>query len=65
MGRVARMGYPVRRQRYLYAFRNRHGFTDAADGAFEELWSGEDLSWADLDRLSETTAQSNPGALAG
>lgn len=65
VGRIARMGYPVRRQRYLYAFRNRHGFTDAADGAFEELWSGDDLGWADLDRLSETTAQSNPGALAG
>ncbi len=63
VGRLARMGYPVRRQRWLYAFRNRHGFTDDADGAFEQLWHGDGLTWADIDRLSETTAASNPGPL--
>jgi len=63
VGRLFRLGYPVRRQRWLYAFRNRHGFTDAADDAFEQLWHGEDLAWADIDRLSETTASINPGPL--
>lgn len=63
VGRLARMGYSVRRQRWLYAFRNRHGFTDDADGAFEELWGAEDLAWSDIDRLSQATAASNPGPL--
>jgi len=63
VGRLARMGYPVRRQRWLYAFRNRHGFTDTADDAFEHLWHGDDLTWSEIDRLSETTAATNPGPL--
>ena len=63
VGRLARMGYPVRRQRWLYAFRNRHGFTDMADGAFEQLWNGDGLSWAKIDELSATTAATNPGPL--
>ena len=63
VGRMARMGYPVRRQRWLYAFRNRYGFTDTADDAFEQLWHGDDLTWAEIDRLSETTAATNPGPL--
>ena len=63
VGRLARMGYAVRRQRWLYAFRNRHGFTDDADDAFEQLWGGEGLGWAEIDRLSETTAATNPGPL--
>lgn len=63
VGRLARMGYPVRRQRWLYAFRNRHGFTDDADSAFEQLWGGDQLSWSEIDRLSEATAATNPGPL--
>jgi hypothetical protein len=63
VGRLARLGYAVRRQRWLYAFRNRHGFTDDADGAFEQLWGGEGLGWAEIDRLSETSAATNPGPL--
>jgi hypothetical protein len=63
VGRMFRMGYAVRRQRWLYAFRNRHGFTDDADGAFEQLWSGDGLGWDDIDRLSETSAATNPGPL--
>lgn len=63
VGRLARMGYPVRRQRWLYAFRNRHGFTDTADDAFEQLWGGDQLTWAEIDRLSEATASTNPGPL--
>ena len=36
----------------LYQFRNRYGFTDAADAAFDRLWSAEALTWADLERSS-------------
>lgn len=64
VGRLARLGYPVRRQRWLYAFRNRHGFTDQADEAFEQLWNSDGLTWAEIDELSETTAATNPGSLS-
>jgi hypothetical protein len=53
LGRLDRLGYPGQRQRRLYNFRNRHGFTDAGDAAFDALWSGEDLSWDDIARLSD------------
>jgi hypothetical protein len=36
------------RDRRRYAFRIRHGFTDSADRAFDRLWTGSDLTWADL-----------------
>jgi hypothetical protein len=56
-GRLVALGYRSQRQRWLYAFRNRHGFTDAADAAFDQLWASSDaLTWADIERLS-TTAQ--------
>ncbi len=48
MGRVERLGHPAQRQRRLYHFRNRHGFTDAADAAFDRLWSADRLSWPEL-----------------
>jgi hypothetical protein len=51
-GRVGRMGYEAQRQRWLYAFRTRHGFHDGADQTFERLWEGDGLSWADIERLS-------------
>lgn len=63
VGRLASAGYTVQRQRWLYAFRNRHGFTDAADAAFETLWNGEGLTWDDIDRLSRETAAADPGPL--
>ena len=47
-GRLGRLGYPMQRQRWLYHFRNRHGFTDAADAAFERLWDTDDLSWSEI-----------------
>ena len=53
MGRIGRLGHRVQRQRRLYHFRNRHGFTDAADAAFDRLWSGEGLTWADIVALSD------------
>jgi hypothetical protein len=52
IGRLDRLGYPVQRQRRLYQFRNRHGFSDAADAAFDRLWRGEGLTWADIDAES-------------
>ena len=55
VGRMARLGYPVQRQRRLYHFRNRHGFSDLADSAFEELWNAEGLTWADISRICATT----------
>ena len=55
VGRLARLGYPVQRQRRLYHFRNRHGFSDTADRVFERLWDGEGLTWADIAAACEET----------
>lgn len=52
VGRLARQGHNGQRKRRLYQFRNRHGFSDAADVCFEKLWSTPDLNWADVDRIS-------------
>jgi hypothetical protein len=52
VARLDRAGYPTNRQRWLYNFRNRHGFTDAVDGVFAQLWTGADRSWAELVALS-------------
>ena len=41
--------------RRRYAFRIRHGFSDAADRAFDRLWSASDLTWADIRRICEFT----------
>jgi len=58
MGRLARLGHRSQRQRRLYHFRNRHGFTDAADAAFDRLWDGQDLCWADITSLSDQVRES-------
>jgi hypothetical protein len=55
VGRMARLGYAVQRQRRLYHFRNRHGFSDLADTAFEQLWNGVDLSWSDIQAVCDST----------
>ena len=52
VGRLGRLGYTVQRQRRLYHFRNRHGFTDVADAAFERLWTADGLTWAEIDAIS-------------
>jgi hypothetical protein len=52
VGRLDRLGYPANRQRWLYAFRNRHGFSDLADTAFEHIWSSDELSWGELEAIS-------------
>lgn len=51
LGRCARAGHPVAKPRRLYAFRNRHGFTDDATAAFERLWNAEGLTWADIEAV--------------
>jgi hypothetical protein len=48
IGRLERLGIPVNQQRWRYNFRNRHGFTDAADAAFDQLWNAEALTWDQL-----------------
>jgi hypothetical protein len=53
VGRLDRLGLDGQRQRRLYAFRNRVGFTDVADEAFTRLWTGSDLTWADLIQISD------------
>jgi hypothetical protein len=57
-GRVARLGYPSQRQRWLYAFRTRHGFSDGVDRAFELLWSGDGYRWADIEKISADAVDS-------
>lgn len=52
MGRVERLGYKSQRPRRLYQFRVRHGFSDAADAAFNHLWSADSLTWADIEKTS-------------
>lgn len=53
-GRLARRGYPSQRDRRHYHFRIRHGFTDAADAAFDRLWSADGLAWGEVRELSES-----------
>jgi hypothetical protein len=56
VGRYARLvGIDGGQGRRRYAFRLRHGFTDVADRAFEQLWYGSGLTWADLESLGEAT----------
>ncbi len=50
-GRTSRAGHRSFKPKHLYNFRNRHGFSDVADAAFEQLWSGEDLTWNDIQAL--------------
>lgn len=55
LGRLARLGYEVAKPRRLYHFRNRHGFTDVADAAFERLWDAEGLAWSDIEAVCAET----------
>ena len=57
-GRLARLGLHVNQQRWLYNFRNRHGFSDVADLAFDRLWTSDGLTWGELDEISRAAAGS-------
>lgn len=59
-GRLERLGYPSQRQRWLYHFRNRHGFTDVSDAAFEKLWSGPLFTWDEIVALSDGAIAHEP-----
>ena len=49
VGRYARRaGVDGGRGRRRYAYRLRHGFSDAADRSFDRLWAGSGLTWADI-----------------
>ena len=50
--RLAGLGLAVNQQRWRYDFRNRHGFTDAADAAFDHIWSADALTWGELEAIS-------------
>lgn len=56
-GRLSRLGLRINRQRWLYNFRNRHGFTDAADNAFDQLWAADNLTWSELQSISSNAAR--------
>ncbi len=56
VGRLERLGHPQHQQRWRYDFRNRHGFSDAADAAFDRLWSSSQLSWSELDAISRSAS---------
>ena len=60
VGRLGRLGHPVQRQRRLYQFRNRHGFTDAADAAFARLWETEPLTWSEIKAISDDALSALP-----
>lgn len=62
-GRLHRLGViQGRPQRRIYHFRVRHGFNDTVDRIFEGLWSGQDLTWADIRSASEEAAGSTVSA---
>ena len=61
VGRLSRMGVPVNQQRWKYNFRNRHGFTDVADAAFERVWQSDGLTWGELETISLEGAAAGEG----
>jgi hypothetical protein len=60
LGRLERLGYDAQRSRRLYHFRNRHGFSDEADAAFDRLWSATDLTWTRITALSDSARAAAP-----
>ena len=47
-GRLERMGVETNQQRWRYNHRNRFGFHDGVDAAFDALWAADDLGWSDV-----------------
>lgn len=54
--RLARLGLTVNQQRWRYNYRNRFGFTDAADAAFETVWAADGLTWGELQAITGAAA---------
>lgn len=61
VGRLQRLGIEVNEQRWRYNFRNRHGFTDDADAAFNRLWSSDGLTWGELEAICAASRDSSHG----
>jgi len=59
VGRLVKAGFKGQRKRRVYQFRNRHGFTDAADAAFDELWTASGLTWTDLETISAAACEAS------
>lgn len=51
--RLAALGLAVNKQAWLYDWRNRHGFSDTSDEAFEKAWAVESTTWAELAAASD------------
>lgn len=51
-GRVSRLDLRVQEAALRYNFRNRVGFSDEADAAFDRLWGPNVLTYADIVSLS-------------
>lgn len=62
VGRLQRLGVAVNQQRWRYNFRNRHGFSDHVDAAFDELWASDGLTWAEVDAISARASSDAPSA---
>jgi hypothetical protein len=62
VGRCERAGWAPQKKRRVYHFRNRHGFTDVADGVFERLWNGDGLTWADIEAACAETEAARAAA---
>ena len=58
VGRLERLGVVANQQRWRYNFRNRHGFTDRSDAAFDRLWNSDGLTWSELDEISRSANDS-------
>jgi hypothetical protein len=60
VGRLGRMGVNVNQQRWRYNFRNRHGFADAVDAAFDRVWGSDQLTWTELLAISVSATEASP-----
>jgi hypothetical protein len=59
--RLGPLGLAIRPDRMRYDFRLQHGFTDAADAAFDRLWDAPTLTWDGLREIcKETGAADRP-----
>ena len=61
VARLAKLGYRSQRQRRLYHFRNRHGFTDVADAAFDRVWAAPTMTYAGIRELCKETGAADRG----
>jgi hypothetical protein len=57
VGRLSRLGLQVNEQRWRYNFRNRHGFHDVSDAAFDQIWAADGLTWGELEAISTAGAE--------